>query len=56
MQIFESVTKSEFKSSILYEFDAAAMEHRDDPVKDLEAKKNYVRQLARELGWEIRES
>ena len=36
--------------------DAPTTEYRDDPVKDLEGKKNYVRQLAKELGWEIRES
>ena len=36
--------------------DAATIEYRDDPVKDLEGKKNYVRQVAKELGWEIRES
>jgi len=36
--------------------DAATTEFHDDPETDFEAKKNYVRQLARELGWEIRES
>ena len=35
--------------------DTADTEHRDDPVKDLDAKKTYVRKLAGELGWELRE-
>jgi hypothetical protein len=35
--------------------DPATTEYRDDPVTDTEAKKTYVRRLARELGWEIRE-
>jgi len=33
----------------------ATTEYRDDPVKDIEAKKAYVRRLAKELDWEIRE-
>ena len=36
--------------------DAAGAEYRDDPGKDIEAKKAYVRRLAKELGWDIRES
>jgi hypothetical protein len=36
--------------------DAPTTEHRDDPVKDLESKRNYVRQLAKELGWDVRDS
>jgi hypothetical protein len=36
--------------------DAPTTEHYDDPVKTLESKRNYVRQLARELGWDVRES
>jgi len=36
--------------------DVARAEYRDDPGKDIEGKKAYVRRLARELGWEIRES
>jgi hypothetical protein len=36
--------------------DAATTEYRDDPVKDVEVKKAYVRRMAQELGWEIRES
>jgi hypothetical protein len=36
--------------------DAATAEYRDDPGKDIEGKKTYVRRLAKELGWEIRES
>jgi hypothetical protein len=35
--------------------DTATTEYRDDPVKDAELKKTYVRRMARELGWEIRE-
>jgi hypothetical protein len=35
--------------------DIATTEYRDDPVKDAELKKTYVRRMARELGWEIRE-
>lgn len=35
--------------------DTANSEYRDDPVKDLDAKKTYVRKLAKELGWELRE-
>ena len=35
--------------------DTATTEYRDDPVKDIEAKKAYVRRLAKELDWEIRE-
>jgi len=35
--------------------DAAGTEYRDDPAKDIEAKKAYVRRLAKELGWDIRE-
>jgi hypothetical protein len=35
--------------------DAATTEYRDDPVRDVEGKKTYVRRLAKELGWEIRE-
>ena len=38
------------------EVDAPTTEYYDDPVKDLERKKDYVRQLAKEFGWEIRES
>lgn len=36
--------------------DAATTEDRDDPSKLLEGKKTYVRRVAEELGWEIRES
>jgi hypothetical protein len=36
--------------------DPATTEYQDNPDKDLEAKKTYVRRLAKELGWEIRES
>src|SRR5262245_29006032 len=36
--------------------DGATTEYRDDPGQDLERKKTYVRRLARELGWEIREA
>jgi hypothetical protein len=36
--------------------DAAATEYRDDPLKAIEAKKTYVRRLAKELGWEVRGS
>jgi hypothetical protein len=36
--------------------DTATTEYRDDPVKDIEAKKAYVRRLAKELDWEIREA
>ena len=35
--------------------DTATTEYRNDPGKDVEAKKSYVRRLAKELGWEIRE-
>jgi hypothetical protein len=35
--------------------DPPTAEYRDDPAKNFEGKKNYVRQLAKELGWEIRE-
>jgi hypothetical protein len=35
--------------------DRTTAEYRDDPVTVLEAKKTYVRGVARELGWEIRE-
>ena len=36
--------------------DAATTEYQDDPMKDLEQKKAYVRRLAKEFGWHIRES
>ena len=36
--------------------DPAAREHRDKPGDVLEQKRTYVRQYAKELGWEIRES
>jgi hypothetical protein len=36
--------------------DTPTTEYRDDPVQELEQKKAYVRRLAKELGWEIRES
>ena len=36
--------------------DPALTERREDPAKDLDGKKRYVRRLARELGWQIRES
>jgi hypothetical protein len=35
--------------------DPATAEHRDKPGDVLEQKKAYVRQYAKELGWEIRE-
>ena len=36
--------------------DPAASEHRDKPGDVLEQKRAYVRQYAKELGWEIRET
>jgi hypothetical protein len=36
--------------------DVAGAEYRDDTGKDIERMKAYVRRLAKELGWEIRES
>src|SRR4029077_11267287 len=36
--------------------DPAIAEYRDEPASDLERKKRYLRDLAKELGWEIRES
>ncbi len=35
--------------------DAPTSERRRDPAKDLEDKKSYVRRMAKELGWDIRE-
>jgi hypothetical protein len=36
--------------------DPAIAEYRDEPASDLERKRRHVRDLAKELGWEIRES
>jgi hypothetical protein len=36
--------------------DPVIREYRDDPAKNLDAKKNYVREVAKELGWVIREA
>jgi hypothetical protein len=36
--------------------DAPTTEHHEDPINNRVAKGNYVRQLAKELGWIIRES
>ena len=36
--------------------DPATAEHRDQPGDVLEQKRAYVRQYAKELGWEIRET
>jgi hypothetical protein len=36
--------------------DPATTEYRDDAGTDIEKKKTYVRHVAKELGWEIRES
>ena len=38
------------------ESDSPQHRHRDDPALTLEHQKDYVRQMATELGWEIRES
>ena len=35
--------------------DVAMADRRDERSRDVEGKKAYVRRLARELGWEIRE-
>lgn len=36
--------------------DTPTTEHPQDPAEDLEAKKTYARQLAKELGWTIQEA
>ena len=36
--------------------DPATTEYRGVPIDDVEGKKSYVRRLAKELGWEIRET
>lgn len=36
--------------------DTATTVYQDNPAQNLEEKKAYVRRLAKELGWEIRES
>jgi hypothetical protein len=36
--------------------DAATTQYRGDAITDVEGKKSYVRRLAKELGWELRET